>query len=198
MANLALFDFDGTITTQDMFTFFLYYAVPPKQVKKISILFAPVIVGYRLRLISATMIRQILAKAAFGGRSVAELSHLGEQFAASVIPKSLRPEMMERVAWHRNQGDDVVIVSASLSLYLKPWAILHNLDLICAELEEHDGFLSGRYLNSDCAGDEKANRVRERYELSKYANIFAYGDTKEDLELLKLANKKFYRGREIS
>jgi phosphoserine phosphatase len=33
--------------------------------------------------------------------------------------------------------------------------------------------------------------------LSRYPVIYAYGDTSDDREMLELAHRKFYRGREI-
>jgi hypothetical protein len=40
-------------------------------------------------------------------------------------------------------------------------------------------------------------RILERYDLSRYAVIYAYGDTSDDREMLELAHRKFYRWREI-
>ena len=41
---------------------------------------------------------------------------------------ALRPEMLERVAWHRAEGHEIVIVSASLDVYLEPLAPLLGVD----------------------------------------------------------------------
>jgi phosphoserine phosphatase len=43
-------------------------------------------------------------------------------------------------------------------------------------LEARDGVLTGRYLRGDCCGEEKMRRIRERYTLTDYATIYAYGD----------------------
>ena len=55
---------------------------------------------------------------------------------------------------------------------------------------------AGRCLRPD--GAEKARRVRERYDLSRYPVVHAYGDTHEDRDLLALAHRRWYRGREIA
>ncbi len=44
MANLALFDFDHTITTNDNFTSFIYYGVPVVRRTLGSIVLAPLLV----------------------------------------------------------------------------------------------------------------------------------------------------------
>ncbi|HEX5756108.1 MAG TPA: HAD family hydrolase, partial [Arenimonas sp.] len=46
--NLALFDFDGTISTREMFPDFVHYVVPPLRLSLGKLLLAPVIAGYKL------------------------------------------------------------------------------------------------------------------------------------------------------
>ena len=41
-------------------------------------------------------------------------------------------------------------------------------------------------------------RLRQRYELSRYAIVHAYGDSGEDREMLELAQRKYYRWKEIA
>jgi hypothetical protein len=60
------------------------------------------------------------------------------------------------------------------------------------------GRLTGRYVQGDCSGAEKVRRILQRYELTRYALVYAYGDSSEDREMLELAHKKFYRWKEIS
>ena len=57
---------------------------------------------------------------------------------------------------------------------------------------------AGRCLGADCTGAEKARRVAARYVLDSYSDIYAYGDTQEDLALLRLATKPHFRGHEVS
>jgi len=73
-----------------------------------------------------------------------------------------------------------------------------RVDLICTQLEERNGSLTGRYVGRDCIGAEKVARIRGRYDLAAYPVIYAYGDTEDDREMLELADKKFYRWTEIA
>ena len=109
------------------------------------------------------------------------------------LPHVLRPEAMARLAWHRERGDRIVVVSASLDAYLAPWCRAHGLELICSELESREGVLTGNYRGGDCAGAAKAARVRANLRLEDYACVHAYGDTVEDRELLALAHRPVYR-----
>jgi phosphatidylglycerophosphatase C len=196
--NLALFDFDGTLTTQDSFTKFLRYATRPIRIAAGSALLSPVIVGYKMGLLSAAVARPIVSGFAFRAERASRVRELGERFAGEVLPTLLREGSMERVAWHQAQGDRVVVVSASLDAYLEPWCRERGLELICTQLEEKAGFLTGRYLRGDCAGEGKVALVRERYDLAEYAVIFAYGDSPDDAPMLGLAHRRFYQGVEMT
>jgi len=196
--NLALFDFDGTITTGDTWTPFMRMAVRPGRLMAAQVLLAPVVVAYRMGMVSASRGREVAARAGFVGVDASSIRDLGAQYAATVLPSVVRVSAFDRIAWHRERGDHVVIVSASLDAYLGPWCTQHNFDYICTTLEERGGRLTGRYLHGDCAGAEKVRRIRERFNLGQYTTIYAYGDSVEDREMIELANKKFYRWQEIS
>ena len=56
-----------------------------------------------------------------------------------------------------------------------------------------NGKLTGNFIGNDCSAGEKRHRVESAYDLDRYTNIYAYGDTVEDKELLQLADYPFYR-----
>ncbi|HTV20085.1 MAG TPA: HAD family hydrolase [Polyangiaceae bacterium] len=194
--NLALFDFDGTITDGDCFKPFLYFA-SPRRIILGNLLLAPLVAGYRAGWVSGTRLRAAGAYVGFRGRLEAELNEIGLRYAQTLHSR-VRPEALDKIRWHQAQGDTVVVVSASLHFYLSGWCRELGVELICTELEASRGRLTGRYRGGDCTGREKARRVRERYELARYPVIYAYGDTPEDAELLALAHRRFFRWREQS
>lgn len=192
--NLALFDFDGTITFGDNFKPFLFFAAP-RRVALGTVLLAPLVAGYRAGWVSGTRMRAACSFVGFRGRREEELHALGLEYSQT-IGRNVRPEALDKIRWHQAQGDTVVVVSASLNFYLSVWCREMGLELICTELEVSNGRLTGRYRGGDCSGLEKARRVRERYELARYPVIYAYGDTSEDAELLALAHRRVFRWRE--
>lgn len=196
--NLALFDFDGTITTSDTFSPFVRSAVEPGRMLAGYVLLGPLAVGYRLGVVPASRARPVVARFGFRGLSAAAMRDRGRRYAADVLPRTMRRRALERVAWHQEQGDDVVVVSASLDVYLRPWCESRGLKCICTELEERNGTLTGRYRHGDCSGAEKVRQIRERYALDRYSLVYAYGDTNEDREMLALAHRKYYRWKEIA
>jgi phosphoserine phosphatase len=53
-------------------------------------------------------------------------------------------------------------------------------------------------VHGDCGGDNKVTLINHRIELSRFDSVFAYGDTKEDLPMLELAQTKFYQWRKVA
>ncbi len=196
--NLALFDFDGTLTERELFGEFLVRAVAPRRLAWGRLLLAPLVLGYRAGLLSGTLVRACAVRIGFSGADHAHAMAHGQRFFEDVLPGALRPMAMERMQWHLDQGDTVVVVSGAFDLYLSHWCRAHGVDLICSSLEARDGVLTGRYLGAQCVGPEKARRVRERYRLGDYAAVYAYGDTPEDRDMLALASRRCYRWVELS
>lgn len=196
MANLALFDFDGTITTRETMAAFMYRAVPAGRQAWGRLLLAPCVAGYKCGVVPGVSVRAAVVRVGFAGVALASVQAHGAAFADEALPPLLRPESMARIRWHQQQGDTVAVVSGGLDVYLAPWCRLHGLALVCSTLEHRDGRLTGRYQGAQCVGEEKARRVRARYDLAHYGRVYAYGDTHEDLALLDLAHHRFYRGQE--
>jgi HAD superfamily hydrolase (TIGR01490 family) len=194
--NLALFDFDGTVTTRDTFKPFLYYATGRARTTIGTALLGPIVAANRLGLVKATELRRAAAYVCFRGRHEAEIDEIGERYSRELDPL-VRPEMLFKIRWHQAQGDEVAVVSASLASYLRCWCSRVGVERISTELEAKAGILTGRYAGADCTGPEKARRVRARYDLARYTTIYAYGDTPEDAELLDLAHERLFRGQPL-
>lgn len=191
--NLALFDFDGTITTREMLPDFIRQAIPPRRLAVGKVLLAPLVIGYRLGVVSGTVVRAAIVRFGFTGMPLATLEAHGASFAESALSPVMRAEAMARIDWHKRQGDTIVVVSGAFDVYLRHWCREQGLELICSALEHRSGVLTGRYQGRQCVLEEKARRVRAAYDLSRYGRIYAYGDTKEDLGLLALAHERYYR-----
>lgn len=196
--NLALFDFDGTITTVSAFPAFMEVAIAPKRLAIGKCLLAPMLLGYKLGVVGPGIVRRSVAYAGFRGARESAVRAAGLLFSRDFIPRILRDEAMDRIAWHKAQGDLVVVVSASLDAYLAPWCEHHGVALICNTLASQGGVLSGRFLDGDCDGRAKVRRIRERYDLHRFPVVYAYGDTDEDRGMLDLANRKFLCWKEMA
>jgi len=194
--NLALFDFDGTITHKDTFTKFIFYSSNAPRKLLITFIFTPIFILYKLRLLSPSLTRRMVSFVIFKGRVEADIRALGQQYSIDVMPELIRGEASDRLAWHKEQGDTIVIVSASLNIYLESWCAMNNYQLICTVLEVEDDKCTGRYVDGDCCHEQKSQRVLKQYDLSDFKRVYAYGDTKEDSALLGLAHEPVYRWRQ--
>jgi phosphatidylglycerophosphatase C len=79
--DLALFDFDGTITARETFPDFVRATAPPERVACGRWQLAPWIAGYRLGVVSGTTVRAKIVDVAFRGLAAAALRERGEDFA---------------------------------------------------------------------------------------------------------------------
>jgi HAD superfamily hydrolase (TIGR01490 family) len=191
--QLALFDFDGTITTKDSLEDFIQYAVgTPKYYMGLCVL-APMLIAYILKLVKNNIAKEKLIAHFFKGWNVDNFQKLSEQYSLEQIDKITRPKAMEKIKWHQEQGHKIVIVSASMECWLKPWCDKNSMELISTKLEIKENKLTGKFSTKNCYAIEKANRVKESYNLSEYDCIYAYGDSRGDKELLELSQKSFYK-----
>ncbi len=190
--NLALFDFDSTITTRDTFADFIRFAAPRSR-QWWAVALAPLLAGYRMGWVSGHVLRASAVRAGLRGLSLKHVQTLGEHFAADVLSQIERPEAMARIEWHRARGDHIVVVSGALDLLLAPWCRRHGLQYLCSSLETKQGMLTGAYQGEQCVAEEKARRVRAAFALAEYTDISAYGDSSDDFALLRLAHHRYFR-----
>lgn len=195
--DLALFDFDGTLTTRETFPDFMRYAVARPRLIVGGVLLAPMVFGYRRGWVAGNPTRASIVQVGLRGVDAARLRAHGEAFAREVLPGVLRPEAMARLAWHRDRGDRIVVVSGGLDVYLAPWCAAQGVDLLCSVLAERDGRITG-YAGAQCVGEEKVRRVRALCDPQAYAAIHAYGDTHEDQAMLAMAHHRTYRGQVVA
>jgi phosphatidylglycerophosphatase C len=192
---VALFDFDGTITRRDSLLPFLWQLFGPLRLAAYAILMSPLLCGYLLRLIPNGIAKERLLGRMLGGMAMTRLRAEAQRFARDVLPRLVRDESAERIAWHQAQGHRVIIVSASLELYLRPWAeALGVVDVLATRLREEQGRASAGFEGVNCFGEAKAQRIREYLGDMTGLEVYAYGDSRGDTQMLALADHAYYRG----
>ena len=102
--------------------------------------------------------------------------------------KKLDPVLLQQLQLHQQRGDRVVLVSASVDVYLAPICDILNIELICTQDDIQHGRLTGFYRSEDCSCAQKKLRILQQLDLADYQSIYAYGNSEEDLEMLSLAN----------
>jgi len=192
---VAAFDFDGTLTRRETLLPFLLYTLGAVRVARDALVLSPTLMGYALNMVPNDVAKQRVFVRCLGGFRMDELRRHGERFAAEKLPRLMRKEALQRLAWHKKQGHRCVAISASMELYVRPWAISAGFDdVLATQLEElADGTTSGRIEGENCFGFEKVRRLQELLGERDGYTLYVYGDSRGDRELLKLADHGFYR-----
>jgi len=189
---LALFDFDGTLTTKDSLPDFIKFAVGSPTYYFGLLLLSPMLVAFKLKLIRNDIAKEKLISHFFKGWDSANFKGIADQYSMQGIDKITKPEAMKRIVWHQNQGHKVVIVSASMEYWLAKWCEQKQIQLIATRIEISEGKLTGRFAGKNCHGDEKTVRIRQAINLREFEHIFAYGDSSGDTAMLALADEPYY------
>ncbi len=193
MKNLALFDFDGTITKSDTMFKFLRFSAGNGLFFVRMVKLLPVLIAYKIRLITNVHAKEIVLTSFLKNKSEATLIELGNRFTSEKLPQLIREKAINRINWHKQNGDDVYIVSASLNIWLENWCKIQVVNLLSSKIEIQNGVATGKLLGKNCYGIEKVNRIRNAIALEAYTCIYAYGDSKGDKEMLAIANVAAYK-----
>lgn len=191
--NLVCFDFDGTITRDDSLLGFIAYVVGFKKFFKGVFILSPILLGYKFNIFSNNFTRRHLMKYFFKGMSEKEFSKVCKKYSKTHIDGILLESAMEKINEYKSNKDTIVIVSASLEDWLKPWCDENGFELLATKIEKIDGFITGEILGKNCYGAEKVKRIKQNFDLKKYDKIIAYGDSRGDKEMLEFADESYYQ-----
>jgi phosphatidylglycerophosphatase C len=196
---VTAWDFDGTLSTRDNVLPFLRHAVGNATLARALSATAPRIALAAVRDDERNAAKAALLRRVFAGYDAERFERQAHDFAAIVIARFLRSDAVERAAWHRDQGHELVVVSASLRSYLLPIAEHLGFDAVLAtELVIDDGRLTGELRGANVRGAEKARRLDEWLaETGSGAYVWAYGDSNGDRELLERADQSIRVGRHV-
>jgi phosphatidylglycerophosphatase C len=192
--RIAAFDFDGTLTQRDTLLPFLVHVCGARKVARAVSKVAPVAARARVGRLEAELhhrdaVKERLVAELMAGRRATWLDEAGAAYART-LPGRLRVPLAAQVAWHRSSGHELVIVSASLGAYLRPFAAAEGFDhVIAVELEVgDDGLLTGSLVGPNVRGPEKAVRLRRWLDGDEPDLLWAYGNSSGDTELLAMAD----------
>lgn len=194
MRTIAAFDFDGTLTYCDTLIPFLRFLNGTPGCLAAILKSTPSFLKFFISLHSRQDVKETLLRHALKGKTLEECQAGGRNFS-SQLKSLLRPEALEKLKWHQNEGHETVIVSANLDLYLVPWGEEMGLtQVLSSQVAQLDGKVTGKLIGLNCWGDEKVRRLLHFAGPKENFILWAYGDTqKGDGPLLKLADYPFFR-----
>ncbi|HTJ49887.1 MAG TPA: HAD-IB family hydrolase [Cyclobacteriaceae bacterium] len=191
--SLALFDFDGTITTKDTFLEFIkFYHGKTKFILGFLIL-SPIMVMMILKLIPNWRGKEIVLTWFFKGEDLNHFNQQAEKFCSQIVPSLLRPQALTELEKYKQNSTTVLVVSASAQNWVEPWCKSIGVECLATKLEVKSSKLTGKLQGKNCFGEEKVVRIKERLDLSTFEKIAAYGDSSGDTQMLAIATEKFYK-----
>ncbi len=196
--TFAAFDFDGTMTRRDTLVPFVMSVAGRRRVLQAlgaeSTRLAVAATGRGDRdAAKDRVLTRILA-----GTPYADVEAAGHSYGVRLWGSAVTADARNRIAWHRREGHEVAIVSASLDVYLAEVALeLGITHVLCTELDrDEQGLCTGRVRGANCRGIEKAERLRTLFG-DDDVELWAYGNSAGDDEMLALAQHpvRVRRGR---
>lgn len=189
--TLALFDFDGTITTKDTFMDFLVFSFGRKKVYKTAFQLLPSVLLYFFKQYSGKKLKEEFLIRLIKGWTEEKFDSEAEKYTRERLPAILKKSAIDTIRLHKERGDEIALVSASIDRWLKFFSKDNEMKLIATKLEIENGVFTGKIAGENCRGAEKVKRILEIYDLDGFEHIYAYGDTSGDKEMLLLADNKF-------
>lgn len=190
-ARVAVFDLDGTLTRRDTLMSFLIMCLRDDRTAwprlwRLPFTLARFALGLSDRgRLKASLIRQVLGRA-----TRSDIEQRAQAFCDECLPGLLLPRALETVAGHRRAGDRLVLMSASVDLYVPLIAArLGFHETICTGVGWKAGHVDGTLTTENRRGAEKSRCLRQLKARFPAVAIAAYGDSGSDLEHLLLADE---------
>jgi HAD superfamily hydrolase (TIGR01490 family) len=122
------------------------------------------------------------------GKSRQWLSQQCHRFAEQVLRARIYPEGLARIEWHRKQGDELVLISASGEHLVAPMAQMLGMDhCVAILLDEEAGMLTGQTRGTLSFREGKVARIDQLFagDDNLWQDSYGYSDSHNDLPLLR-------------
>ena len=193
MKALALFDFDGTITTKDSATEFFRFLYKNRIIYLYKHYFLCLfeIVKFKFLGYSYLILKNKRLSVHIDGLAEMEFKQHCTNFDENIIQDLIKQSALQTIDQHKKAGDAVWIVSASYDFLIGNWCRRNGLSYLVNTTKLENGKIT--LTSEECNFNGKVVRILENIELSTIENIYAYGDSAGDEDMLALANNKFYK-----
>ena len=190
--RLYLFDFDGTISNSDsMFTFLkTIYSIPIFYLLIIKAI--PIFIKYKLKIINKHEFKESFLLIFLSRFSKPRLEEYANKFAEN-YNKNIKKSAIKLIEnLKKDKSNEITIVSASLDIWIKPIAKKIGINYISTESKFRDTLFAG-IKGQNCWGKNKVLRVKNIYDIQDFEEVYAFGDSSGDLEMLKFATQSKYK-----
>lgn len=188
MKKLYCFDFDGTLTYSDtMFLYLKFYN--PSKFRIQFIKHIPLFILLKLNLLEAEKVKKSFISSILKGEKKEKIEKKSQQFFDQYYPEIFRGNALDFIKNIDYSQTDCYIVSASLDIWVKPFAEKFKMNLLATQAEFKNDIFTGNFVGNNCNGVEKVNRIKAEITDKKYDKIIAFGDTSGDQPMLTWADE---------
>ena len=191
MKKLYLFDFDGTLTYKDtMFLYLKFYNSMKFYVQFVKHI--PLFVLLKLKLADAEKVKKSFISSILKGESRTKIEKKSRLFFEKYQDEIFRVNALEFINNIDRTQTESYIVSASLDIWVKPFAEKLEMKLLSTRAEFKNDIFTGNFIGKNCNGPEKVKRIIETVNERKFDKIIAFGDTSGDREMLSWADESHF------
>lgn len=191
--NLAIFDFDGTLTKQDSLLAFIKFTHGKNRLYRELFLLSPQLVLMKLGFGNNEYIKTKLLARLYQGVEKEKIETWAEKFCKEHFATLLRPSGLARIRELQRQNYRIILVTASVETWVKPFAKKMGLELIGTKFLFKEQIFTGRLSTPNCRGIEKVNRLKDYLQTTQLPPYLMYGDTEGDQALYQQATKYYHR-----
>jgi len=186
--NIVFYDFDNTLYNGDsMYDFFIHVHGKPK-FYMLFLIFILKEVFLNNRILSPS-------KESFLNTMRADISpSVLKEHAVSFFRKNknkINRTAKKDIMTYKNKSYKTMILTASLDIWVKPFADFLKMELISTAYKIDDN--NNIIVLSNTKGERKTKEVKRIIKDGKYKEIVAYGDSKSDLCLKEVTTRFYYR-----
>lgn len=120
--------------------------------------------------------------------SMEQLLEWRQSFVAERIQPIMLAQGQERINWHKEQGDQLLVITATNSFVTRPIAEAFGIEtLLATEPEQVDGEFTGKLDGIPCFQDGKVERLKQwmAQQNQTLEGSWFYSDSHNDLPLLQ-------------
>ena len=153
----------------------------------------PVFILVKLKLMDAELAKKSFIASVLKGEREIKINRKVLAFFDEYYPKIIRESALDFFKNIDKNNTTFYLVSASLDIWVRPFAKKMGMTLIATEAQFVEGRFTGDFQTKNNNGEEKVKRIKQVIGDQKFDKIIAFGDTSGDKPMLAFAHESHYR-----
>lgn len=189
--QLVFFDLDGTISRRDTLIGYVFGFARRRPSRLFGFLrVLPAVLAYALGRSDRGRLKGELLHHVMGGASREELAQWTAEYLPMLRERGLFPDALAAIDAHRRAGDHLVLMSATVDLYVPALAAALGFDdYRCSTVGFQGDRLEGRLISPNLRDEHKALALRELAACFPGRRLMGYGNSSADLPHLRLVDQ---------